>query len=587
MLVVEFPRKGRRVHDYSDLPYPHVVHGLAEAHLALLNTGGPIKSPDTSSVYATALASFVRWLQERGFNGMLADLSGDLFHAFLLSESVATGRYMRHIKILIRTYEGIHPGSVDPDVVHYAQSPELLVKEPDSKPIQPFSESEARRIEETCKAAIVQLEKRLNLGEELLTTGADPAVHGVTPENLLWLFAHHGPIPQSRMGQICGMDRNTIRKHLNRISGPNGLPIRALANLLYPTRTDMAPFMVLFGLQTGLSPESIPRLARADVNRLGESKVRIRYRKQRSRGKHADNFSIKGLWSPGRLIKRALLVTKRARAFVNAQDRDCIWIYMHYQGQNQKTKNTLVVAPDLYGSRRLGEFIAQAGILDDQGKPLDVDLRRLRKTWYARQDKKWHGAVKMIAGVNQTQRVAADHYLDIGIETPAIDNAITGTQYGLVRRAEQARALVLTEADLREVERNPEKAMDIAGLTPDQSRVVLSTEEEDVYIAKCKGFHDSPFGQPGQPCPAAVWECLFCVNAIITPSKLPNIVALLHVVDARFYEMSREEWRRRFAAVFRAITKNIKPKFSPTVWAAAEAVASSSGLYIRPEDTIS
>lgn len=584
-LVAIFPRSGRRIHAFSNFPCPRVVRQLAEAHLALLNTGGPIKSPDTSSVYATAIASFARWLHGQGFDGSLAELTGDTFHAFLRSSS-DSARYPSNIKTLIRAYDARYPGSINPHVMHYAQSRELLMRAPTSSRLKPYSASEAQRIEEICKAAIVQLEERLKKGEELLARGADPVTHGITPENLVWLFARHGPIPERKIAEICGLDRATIGKHLKRHSGPTAMTIRALAALLYPTRPDMAAFMVLFGLQTGLSPESIPRLVCKDVVRLGEKKVRIRYRKQRSQGRQADTFSRTGSWSPGQLIKRALRATKRARAFADAQDRDCVWLYMHYQGQNRSSRDLLVVAPDLYDDRRVGEFIAKAGILDDEGKPLDFDLRRLRKTWYARQDKKWHGSVKMIAGVNQSQRVAADHYLDVGEETPAIRNAITETQHSLVRRAEQSHPLVLSVADMQNLEQNPELAVGMADLTPDQVRGFVHSEEEDVFLATCTNFYNSPWGLPGEHCPAAVWNCLICRNAIITPSKLPRIVALLRFIDARFYELPREEWVRRFAAVSHAILKDIKPKFSAAVWAAAEAASMTERLYIPPEETI-
>ena len=55
--------------------------------------------------------------------------------------------------------------------------------------------------------------------------------------------------------------------------------------------------------------------------------------------------------------------------------------------------------------------------------------------------------------------------------------------------------------------------------------------DQDVWLAACSGFHNSPFGKAGSPCPQPFWGCLECRNAVITACKLPVIfsVSLLYL----------------------------------------------------------
>ena len=68
-------------------------------------------------------------------------------------------------------------------------------------------------------------------------------------------------------------------------------------------------------------------------------------------------------------------------------------------------------------------------------------------------------------------------------------------------------------------------ARDAAGEAPrldGRAASLLRSDEQDVFIAKCKDFYDSPHTKPGEPCPSAVWECLFCRQCVVTATKLPK-----------------------------------------------------------------
>jgi hypothetical protein len=238
-------------------------------------------------------------------------------------------------------------------------------------------------------------------------------------------------------------------------------------------------------------------------------------------------------------------------------------------------------------SSSVRRFVTDHDLLDEDGQPLRIDIRALRKTFLARLNKRFQGAVSLTAGVNQSAQVAADHYLAIGEETPAIRQAIEDTQWSLVQRAKRVyQATVLSEVELDSLKGDSGSAAARFGIEADRAKSLLTSETDDVFIAKCKDFKHSPFGKPGEPCPAAVWECLFCPLAIITPSKLPAILALLDHIQARFEEMLSADWQARYGDTYTAITQQIIPQFSDTVVAAARAAVGSAPLYFRPEESI-
>ena len=605
-IVAEFTRERHSVHDYNGLPVKAVVHALAESHRFLLNTGGPINSPTTSHTYGDCIRRFVRWLDRRMFTGTLADVNVDM-----IAEYLRVGTRTRHgissMSHLICTYADLHPNMLDSAVLQYVRLAKHHRRSAaeDGPPIPPLTEGEARRLEQACKQRIDDLEKRIAYGKELILRGESEAAHGiVSSASIAWLLNEHGPMPIEEVGRFLGIRATTVYKRWAQDNASSARTMYHVSSFIFPTSEDMGAFIILFGLATGLSPECIPEIDRADVKPIGNDRVRITYRKERARGKETETFSRKGRWSPGRLVERANLVTERARVFVEQGHEDRIWLRRRLNGHDGREK--YIAAPACYDHMSEHRFVAHAGILDDRGEPLAYDSRRLRKTWYNRQDKRYSGSVHITAGINQSLSIAADHYLSASGETPAIVDAIEGTQHGNVRRARQARAnahvvnvgeavvqlgaqtkaTTIDNAEMETLLQDPNKAGKRLGVTADKAKMLLQTQEGDVFMAICKAFYDSPFGKPGHACPVPPWICLLCPLAVITPTKLPTILAFLDFINDRFDAMISTEWVTRYGAVHRAITKNILPQFSPAVIAAARATAKDAMLYIRPEELI-
>ena len=89
--------------------------------------------------------------------------------------------------------------------------------------------------------------------------------------------------------------------------------------------------------------------------------------------------------------------------------------------------------------------------------------------------------------------------------------------------------------------------------------------KHDVWLASCSGFYESPFGQPGQPCPQPFWGCFECQNAVITARKLPAILLFLEFITAQRATLSESHWVAKFGRVWSRITTQILPAFPSAV----------------------
>jgi hypothetical protein len=107
--------------------------------------------------------------------------------------------------------------------------------------------------------------------------------------------------------------------------------------------------------------------------------------------------------------------------------------------------------------------------------------------------------------------------------------------------------------------------------------------EQDVWLAACAGFHDSPFGEAGSPCPQPFWGCLECRNAVITTRKLPAILAFLSFIEDERAGLSATDWSIKFGRAYARITRQVLPAFSEAVIAEARSSIDAQTLYLPPE----
>ncbi len=222
-------------------------------------------------------------------------------------------------------------------------------------------------------------------------------------------------------------------------------------------------------------------------------------------------------------------------------------------------------------------WVASVNLRGDAGELLSVDRRRLRKTHSQRLNERYRGALELVAGANQTTRVAAEHYVNTSPANPVLIATIADAQIALLDRA---RASVVTEDGLAKVAARPADAAMLLDTSEDTAATLLGSEELDVFVAKCKDFHNSPFAAPGVGCPAAAWECLFCRLAVITPSKAPALIALKRRLERLRDTVPLEQWHAIYGPAHRVISKEILPQFSATTIQRAERLADTEVLHL-------
>ena len=106
---------------------------------------------------------------------------------------------------------------------------------------------------------------------------------------------------------------------------------------------------------------------------------------------------------------------------------------------------------------------------------------------------------------------------------------------------------------------------------------------QDVWLAACANFYDSPFGKADQACPSPFWACLDCRNAVITARKLPALIAFMNFTLEQRGLLASEDWEAKFGRAWRRINDQILPAFPRSVVEAAHKSATTDLLYLPPE----
>lgn len=335
------------------------------------------------------------------------------------------------------------------------------------------------------------------------------------------------------------------------------------------TRLDLVGFIVLLSLETGMEMECLHGLKADCLRNPTKGYVEIEYYKRRARGSEWKRLRVRdgGSGTPGGLIRLAIALTKRAREHLGT---DRLWVIWTAGGLR---------VPREEGASGIDHFVARHGLVDDDGAPLKLRLSLLRKTQKAEWYKRTGGQLEIFA-VGHSIGVAARHYADI----PALRHVHEQALSEAFRDA--------LDAALRPTIVLPEEEADEAGsatgVTSARMDVadVAVKDEQDLWLAICGGFYESPFGSSGDACPTPFWGCLECSNAVITARKLPALIAFQFFMLEQRDKLDSSDWHRKFGRAWHRVTKQILPSFPDSVLESARLEASVAGhslLYLPPE----
>ncbi|NEA58317.1 hypothetical protein G3I60_30225 [Streptomyces sp. SID13666] len=200
---------------------------------------------------------------------------------------------------------------------------------------------------------------------------------------------------------------------------------------------------------------------------------------------------------------------------------------------------------------RLGAWAARHGLLDDDGKPLQMRLTRMKKTVEVRAAKEVGGHLPS-ARLTNTAETSFTHYL-------RGDPFVT-----------EWAAQVLTEA-ITDAERHAGTALRLGGGQEQAVDAALWRQAEagalDTLASSCLDIAHHP--GHGGPCRESFLTCLRCPNALVLERHLPMLLALVEALRADLEQRDAGQWASRHGATWQIITAGILPRFTAAQRAAA------------------
>jgi len=260
---------------------------------------------------------------------------------------------------------------------------------------------------------------------------------------------------------------------------------------VYLTRVDIAGFLVLLSLETGMEIECLAISKPIACAICSRGYVEIEYRKRRAHSAQWKRLRVRDGASstPGGLVRLLIKLTARARIRL-ATDQLFAW----WNGYRLVAHARLSALATM--------FVARHGLVGDDGQALHLVLPRSRKTQKAEHYIRTKGQLEVFA-TGHTIAVAARHYADI----PALRHIHEQTVADAFQDA--------LEAALRpKLVRPGDEPAALTGCTaetagPSTVTPAMLGGEQDVWLASCSNFYGSRSVPPKTAVPprsGAAWN---------------------------------------------------------------------------------
>ncbi|WP_338894553.1 hypothetical protein WBG99_01600 [Streptomyces sp. TG1A-60] len=518
-----------------DLPNQQLAADLAVGLVAATHPHGPIRTRSVARQYMTTMRRMARDFDAWGATGDLADLTPATLVQYWLT---CDYHRERRIRVVLNAFQET-VGGLDPGICRHLAG-RRINKVEKSRPNQPYSDGEWRQLEASCTNQIAAARRAHRQVLEAARRGADPSVHGVTFDNLAWLWLQAGPAEArravERFGRVgAGVDRAQLA---------------AVEAALFPASETAFAYLTLFAMRTGIVPDGIDALRLDNITRTSANTVLLSYRKGRT-GDEALNLPRDAV----RLLDRWLEHSTQLRE--HAGDlMDHLWIYVGCDGLG-RGQGRIFDRPR--GQRQRRAWMESSGVLGDDGQPLPVHGGRVRATYHHRRDRtNWTGRTTI--DPNHSARVEGDHYLSS--HTPAQLDALEGVieqAQGDVRR-KAAPPVVINGEDAAAFAADFPRLVEDAGLDAAAIKALLSGEQ-DMFVAACASPLNGPHAPAGTLCPARPWVCLLCPLAAFAPRHLPNLLRLKEYFSRQAQQMTTVQFLRIFGPYTARLDEDILPRF--------------------------
>ncbi|MFE1830173.1 hypothetical protein [Streptomyces yangpuensis] len=581
-LTVAFAGEDGRhwTYDFAILPFPAFHAAMASAFAARIGATGALRTQASADTNYGSIRRFLAFLASLAYPPKtLSDLTVRQLERFrvhrLESSSAQTAQQdLMYVRLTLRH---VPPFDVLPQDLHdYLAAPGPGRKRKRGGGVPGYSDREFRDLMAAVRGEVATIRDRIRKGERLLET------FRTTPSSLT-------------------PDGRTLAAHLDTMDSTGYVPlVRAdlrrpvlegrlrLARHLFLTQTDLAPLVVLLAGLTGRNAETIKDLP-AEHRRLEDLAVAVNLTKRR-RGKSLSRETVhwetggngsRQLHTPGGFYLLLHELTERSRRFSGSSRIWTIWAGTSgRRGANWETKLAAAGHIDPFAQRLgrtlgLKEIAQRHGLTDDNGKPLEVTLNRVKTTVEVRTTKAMGGHLPSASRTN-TLDVSFAHYLQgdpvvrewaDAILTTAIDEA--------EHHARLFRPHIVTPAQATHVTNTPQQAA-VLGTTPEILRQALGGQL-DTVVSSCLDIEHSPFND-GR-CNVSFLTCLRCPNALITHHHLPALLTLVDELDRARQFMPIDAWVHDHGRTWLSLTRLVLPQFTDSERAeAAKAKPASLGV---------
>lgn len=552
--------------DYTRLMPRWLAIAFARALRRLAGLGGRLSVRSTVAAYTRTLPLFLTYMAEAGDTpdapGLLQARHIDGFEAWL----AANGKSPIHaLTILTKVIVALREIDAEGTIIFSVTLRDRLAYTtlrpvPPSDPRDAYSPYIARQLRNAARADIGRIFRRLRAPRPVATDPElkilEESVHAYIDASGILLHADH---------------KYKALLHARRVRGLSSQNLsRQLHEWHYLTSQEVIPLLVFLALETGLEIECCKTLTVECLQNPANGTVEIAYVKRRARGAEHKTLRVRdgGPRSPGGLIRQIIAVTAAARMHLPS---DCLWLHYGLGGLRSGLKDTQYLT---------AAWAGEHSILDDDGRPLHLELSRLRKTHKALWYLKTEGHMTRFA-IGHTREVAARHYADIPALRPLHETTIADAFNEVVTSAMSPIILTPEKEDAWRDDPVAASVAAPAGSDP----ISLLDGEQDIWLASCGGFFSSPYGEPGSPCSLPFWGCLECPNAVITARKLPAILSFLRFLEDQRLSLSSSHWAMKFATAHARIIRHILPAFSAATIEEArrELARDPVSVYLPPE----
>ncbi|MDN5757062.1 MAG: hypothetical protein L0H59_00805 [Tomitella sp.] len=548
--------------DLSGSPCPRLTRALAAALAEIVGRPGTLRDRGAVRYVVKRISEFTEFvataLPTAAGNPRLGELNPELLDDFELSlirryDSKSKEPYLT-MTYLVRMLRFVH--EAQPRAFSAAFHARLgftsTAAKRSTRPLDAYPFPVLDALQAAARNDVARIRDRILDGERLADAGRDPHRHGWNMvENAMWHIDNRGPLTPADIGY----------KVVRPVGGRKDLNAR-----LHLTIRDLVSFHVLLACQTGMEPEAIRHLRSDCLVSPARGFVGIAYIKKRAAGATHKTIRVGdggSLRFPGGVIRLALRLTQRTRDLLGS---DALWCHVsglgNLRGPSDDARAWSTASCAWMSAHDLD------GLIDRDGQPVALDLRRIRKTVKSRQYLRSGGVLEDFA-VGHTPAVAAKHYADIDAHRETHEQAV---EAGLEQALDAALAspVVLSDDGDRLDDGDTE-------VSEHEIEAALSGEK-DVWVASCRDFFASPFAaKPGAACPVPVWGCLECPNAVFTSRHLPSILSFLDFLERQRAEYSTAEWDARFGTAWQRIAGGIQTRFSATQIVTAQAIAEAGG----------